>query len=100
MVIYYLNIAASQRLIPLGIRLSLGFIWFEFFRHEYIIYGNGMYMQTNQTLLNLDGIMNYFPSSVSFSLIFFSAVMVSIVSITLAIILRRRVTKMAIPNLA
>jgi MFS family permease len=60
----------------------------------------GMYMQANQTLLNHDGIMNYFPSSVSFNLIFFSAVMVSIVSIALAIILRRRVTKMAIPNLA
>jgi hypothetical protein len=60
----------------------------------------GMYMQANQTLLNHDGIMSYFPSSVSFNLIFFSAVMVSIVSIALAIILRRRVTKMAIPNLA
>jgi MFS family permease len=60
----------------------------------------GMYMQANQTLLNHDGIMNYFPSSVSFNLIFFSAVIVSIVSIALAIILRRRVTKMAIPNLA
>jgi MFS family permease len=60
----------------------------------------GMYMQANQTLLNHDGIMSYFPSSVSFNLIFFSAVIVSIVSIALAIILRRRVTKMAIPNLA
>ena len=60
----------------------------------------GMYMQANQTLLNHDGIMGYFPSSVSFNLIFFSAVMVSIVSIALAIILRRRVIKMAIPNLA
>jgi MFS family permease len=60
----------------------------------------GMYMQANQTLLNHDGIMNYFPSSVSFNLIFLSAVIVSIVSIALAIILRRRVTKMAIPNLA
>jgi MFS family permease len=60
----------------------------------------GMYMQTNQTLLNHDGIMTYFPSSVSFNLIFFSAVMGSIVSIALAIILRRRATKMTIPNLA
>jgi MFS family permease len=60
----------------------------------------GMYMQANQTLLNHDGIMNYFPSSVSFNLIFLSAVIVSIVSIALAIILKRRVTKMAIPNLA
>jgi hypothetical protein len=60
----------------------------------------GMYMQTNQTLLNINGIINYFPSAVSFNLIFFSAIMVSVVSIALAIILRRRATKMVIPNLA
>ena len=60
----------------------------------------GMYMQTNQTLFNVDGIMNYFPSSMSFDLIFLSAVIVSTISIALAIILRQRVTKMAIPNLA
>jgi MFS family permease len=60
----------------------------------------GMYMQTNQTLLNVNGIMNYFPSPVSFNLIFFSAIVVSVVSIALATILRRRATKMAIPNLA
>ena len=60
----------------------------------------GMYMQTNQTLFNIDGIMNYFPSSMSFDLIFLSAVIVSVISIALAIILRQRATKMAIPNLA
>ena len=60
----------------------------------------GMYMQTNQTLFNVDGIMNYFPSSMSFDLIFLSAVIVSVISIALAIILRQRATKMAIPNLA
>jgi MFS family permease len=60
----------------------------------------GMYMQTNQTLLNVNGIMNYFPSSMSFDLIFLSAVIVSFASIALAIKLRQRVTKMAIPNLA
>jgi MFS family permease len=59
----------------------------------------GMYMQTNQTLLNVSGIINYFPSSISFELIFLSAVIVSVISIVLAIILRQRVTKMAIPNL-
>lgn len=59
----------------------------------------GMYMQTNQTLLNVNGIINYFPSSTSFELIFLSAVIVSVISIVLAIILRQRVTKMAIPNL-
>jgi MFS family permease len=60
----------------------------------------GMYMQTNQTLLNVNGVMNYFPSSVSFNFIFFSAIMASVVSIALAITLRREATKMAIPNLA
>jgi MFS family permease len=60
----------------------------------------GMYMQTNQTLLNVNGVTNYFPSSVSFNLIFFSAIMASVISIALAITLRREATKMAIPNLA
>jgi MFS family permease len=59
----------------------------------------GMYMQTNQTLLDVNGIINYFPSSISFELIFLSAVIVSVISIVLAIILRQRVTKMAILNL-
>jgi MFS family permease len=60
----------------------------------------GMYMQTNQSLLNIHGIAQFFPSSTSFNLIFLSAVGFSIVSIALAIILRQRVMKMAIPNLA
>src|SRR5918995_3780665 len=60
----------------------------------------GMYMQTNQTLLNLDGIRAYFPSSLSFNLIFLSAVIVSVTSIALAMILQQRASKMAIPNLA
>src|SRR5919197_3428500 len=60
----------------------------------------GMYMQTNQTLLNIHGITEYFPSSVSFNLIFLTAVAISIVSIGLGIILRQKVIKMAIPNLA
>ena len=60
----------------------------------------GMYMQTNQTLLNLDGIRAYFPSSLSFNLIFLSAVIASVVSIALAMILQQRASKMAIPNLA
>jgi MFS family permease len=60
----------------------------------------GMYMQTHQSLLNNNGIAQYYPSSASFNLIFLSAVVFSIVSILLAIILRQRVLKMAIPNLA
>jgi MFS family permease len=60
----------------------------------------GMYMQTHQSLLNNNGMAQYYPSSASFNLIFLSAVVFSIVSILLAIILRQRVLKMAIPNLA
>jgi MFS family permease len=60
----------------------------------------GMYMQTHQSLLHINGIAQYFPSSASFNLIFLSAVLFSIVSIVLAIILRQKVMKMAIPNLA
>jgi MFS family permease len=60
----------------------------------------GMYMQTHQTLLNIHGIAEYFPSSVSFNLIFLSAVVFSVGSIVLSVILRQKVMKMAIPNLA
>jgi hypothetical protein len=60
----------------------------------------GMYMQTHQSLFNIHGIAQYFPSTVSFNLIFVSAVVFSIVSIALAVILRQKVIKMAIPNLA
>ena len=60
----------------------------------------GMYMQTHQLLLNVHGITEYFPSSVSFNLIFLTAVAISIVSIGLGIILRQKVIKMAIPNLS
>ena len=60
----------------------------------------GMYMQTHQSLLNVNGIAGYFPSATSFNMIFISAVAFSIASIALAILLRREVIKMAIPNLA
>ena len=60
----------------------------------------GMYMQTHQSLLNIDGVLQYFPSAASYNLIFLSAVVFSIVSIVLAIILRQKVIKMAIPDLA
>ena len=60
----------------------------------------GMYMQTHQSLLHINGIAQYFPSPGSFNLIFLSAVVLSVGSIVLAIILRQRVLKMAIPNLA
>ncbi|HZD33815.1 MAG TPA: MFS transporter [Nitrososphaeraceae archaeon] len=60
----------------------------------------GMYMQTHQSLLNIDGVLQYFPSASSYDLIFLSAVAFSVISIVLAIILRQKVIKMAIPNLA
>src|SRR4029079_8684325 len=46
----------------------------------------GMFMQTHQSLLNIYGIAQYFPSADSFNLIFLSAVILSVVSIVLAII--------------
>ncbi|HEX9320446.1 MAG TPA: MFS transporter, partial [Nitrososphaeraceae archaeon] len=58
------------------------------------------YMQTNQTLMSFNGVPLYYPSSLSFSLIFLSAVITSVASTGLAIVLQHRVTKMMIPNLA
>jgi MFS family permease len=58
----------------------------------------GMYMQSNQSILTIGGIARFFPSIESYNLIFLTAAIVSIVSIAVAILLRRRVTKMAIPN--
>jgi MFS family permease len=60
----------------------------------------GMYMQTHQSLLNIHGVTEYFPSTTSFNLIFITAMVVSFISIVLAIILRQKVIKMEIPNLA
>jgi MFS family permease len=60
----------------------------------------GMYMQTHQSLLDVNGIFGYFPSATSFNMIFVSAVAFSFASVALAILLRRKVIKMAIPNLA
>jgi MFS family permease len=59
----------------------------------------GMYMQTHQSLLNVSGFMQSFPSLISFNMIFLTAAVFSIASIGLAILLRRRVMKMSIPNL-
>jgi MFS family permease len=60
----------------------------------------GMYMQTHQSLLNISGFVQSFPSLISFNMIFLTAAVLSIVSIGLAILLRRRVMKMSIPNLS
>ena len=56
----------------------------------------GMYMQSNQSILTVEGITRLFPES--YNLIFLTAAIVSIVSIALAILLRERVTKMAVTN--
>ena len=58
----------------------------------------GMYMQSNQSILTVEGITRLFPSMESYNLIFLTAAIVSIVSIALAILLRERVTKMAVTN--
>jgi MFS family permease len=58
----------------------------------------GMYMQSNQSILNINGMAQYFPSAESYNLIFITATALSILSIALAILLRRRAIRLAIPN--
>jgi MFS family permease len=58
----------------------------------------GMYMQSNQSILIVNGIAQYFPSAESYNLIFLTAMAISILSIGLAIVLRRRAIKLAIAN--
>ncbi len=49
-----------------------------------------MYMQTNQSVINVKGILESLPSSFSFDLIFFTAIMLSIASVTVSIILSKK----------
>ena len=58
----------------------------------------GMYMQSNQSILIIGGITRFFPSIESYNLIFLTAMIVSIMSIAVAIQLRQRVTKIVIPK--
>ena len=51
----------------------------------------GMYMQTNQLLIDLQGKMIYVPSGISFTLIFLTASLASVGSIILALILKKRI---------
>lgn len=60
----------------------------------------GMYMQSNQSIMTIGGIARFFPSMESYNLIFLTAAIVSIVGIVVAILLRQRVVKAAIPNVA
>jgi MFS family permease len=59
----------------------------------------GMYMQMHQSLLNIHGVVKYFPSAESYNLIFLTGISLSVLAIVLAIVLRHRAIKMAIPNL-
>ena len=58
-----------------------------------------MYMEMNQTKLSINGIETYFPSLSSFDMIFFNAIILSIISIILSLLLSRKILKMSIPNL-
>jgi MFS family permease len=58
----------------------------------------GMYMQSSQSILIIGGITHLFPSIESYNLIFLTAMITSIISVVVAILLRQRVTKMVIPN--
>lgn len=49
-----------------------------------------MYMQTNQSLINVQGVVESLPSSSSFDLIFLTAVVLSIVSISLSLLLSKK----------
>jgi MFS family permease len=49
-----------------------------------------MYMQTNQSVINVKGVVESLPSSFSFDLIFLTAVALSIVSIILSILLSKK----------
>ncbi len=49
-----------------------------------------MYMQTNQSVINIEGLVESLPSSFSFNLIFLTAVVISIASIIISIILSKK----------
>jgi hypothetical protein len=49
-----------------------------------------MYMQTNQSTINVKGVAESLPSSSSFDMIFLTAIVLSIASITLSVILSKK----------
>ena len=59
----------------------------------------GMYMQSNQSIINIARVAQYFPSTGSYNQVFMTGILLSIVAIALAVVLRRNAVKMAIPNL-
>lgn len=60
----------------------------------------GVYMQTFQSTVQVAGTIMVFPSMLAYSMIFLTAMMLSIFSIVLAFYLKRRLAKMSIPNLS
>jgi hypothetical protein len=56
-------------------------------------------MQSNQSIISIGGVARYFPSAESYNLVFITGILLSIIAVALAIVLRRRAVKMAIPNL-
>jgi MFS family permease len=59
-----------------------------------------MYMQTNQTVIEMGAVSRSYPSDFAFVMIFSSATVIAAGSIFLSILLRRRASKMAIPQLS
>jgi len=60
----------------------------------------GPALAANQSMLKIGGLFQSFPFAESYELIFITATALSILSIGLAILLRRRAIELAIPNLA
>jgi MFS family permease len=60
----------------------------------------GVYMQTFQSTVQVSGTPMVFPSMQAYSVIFLTAMMLSIFSIGLAFYLRHQLAKMSIPNLS
>lgn len=56
----------------------------------------GMYMQTNQSTLKVDGVVGSFPSAESYTLIFLTAAICSLASIALAVLLRSKASALRI----
>jgi MFS family permease len=55
-----------------------------------------MYMQTNQSVINVKGVVESLPSSFSFDLIFFTAVVLSLVSISLSLLLAKKMKESSV----
>lgn len=59
-----------------------------------------MYMQASQTVIDVGAVSRSYPSDFAFVMIFSSATVIAGVSIFLSILLRRRASKMAVPQLS